>query len=190
VACWRRGGLAQCVALVPRHPLTSCLYYPPALSLTAEAAKKGSRSVVAKYALRRKADMKIDPKVVEQFGTGRLLAVISSRPGQSGRADGYVLEGQELEFYSRKIQGEPPLSQPAGESGERRERAGMVRATSVGLASMVMHSPPTTTPTSLPSYTPPPFQPASPARPSKPPAAASRGRTRDLGVESRASATR
>jgi len=32
-----------------------------------------------------------------------LLAVISSRAGQCGRADGYVLEGKELEFYRRKI---------------------------------------------------------------------------------------
>uniref|UniRef100_A0A2K5PNA6 40S ribosomal protein S8 n=1 Tax=Cebus imitator TaxID=2715852 RepID=A0A2K5PNA6_CEBIM len=28
---------------------------------------------------------------------------IASRPGQCGRADGYVLEGKELEFYLRKI---------------------------------------------------------------------------------------
>lgn len=32
-----------------------------------------------------------------------ILASISSRPGQSGRADGYILEGKELEFYLRKI---------------------------------------------------------------------------------------
>ncbi|XP_017396190.1 40S ribosomal protein S8 [Cebus imitator] len=30
-------------------------------------------------------------------------ACIASRPGQCGRADGYVLEGKELEFYLRKI---------------------------------------------------------------------------------------
>lgn len=30
-------------------------------------------------------------------------ACIASRPGQCGRADGYILEGKELEFYSRKI---------------------------------------------------------------------------------------
>jgi small subunit ribosomal protein S8e len=30
--------------------------------------------------------------------------VISSRPGQSGRADGYILEGKELEFYSKKLE--------------------------------------------------------------------------------------
>ena len=45
----------------------------------------------------------IDAKVTEQFGTQRLLACIGSRPGQSGRADGYILEGKELEFYSKKI---------------------------------------------------------------------------------------
>merc|ERR1712060_836701 len=32
-----------------------------------------------------------------------LLAAISSRAGQCGRADGYVLKGKELEFYRRKI---------------------------------------------------------------------------------------
>ena len=32
-----------------------------------------------------------------------LLACISSRPGQSGRSDGYILEGKELEFYLKKL---------------------------------------------------------------------------------------
>jgi len=32
-----------------------------------------------------------------------LLACVASRPGQSGRCDGYILEGKELEFYVRKI---------------------------------------------------------------------------------------
>ena len=31
-------------------------------------------------------------------------AKISSRPGQSGRCDGYVLEGKELDFYIKKMQ--------------------------------------------------------------------------------------
>merc|ERR1712127_464930 len=43
-------------------------------------------------------------KVAEQFNSGRLLACISSRPGQSGRLDGYVLEGKELEFYRKKLE--------------------------------------------------------------------------------------
>ena len=51
----------------------------------------------------RKKNRVIDAKVSEQFGTQRLLACISSRPGQSGRADGYILEGKEPEFYSKKI---------------------------------------------------------------------------------------
>ena len=52
----------------------------------------------------RQKDRIIDPKVVEQFSQQRLLACISSRPGQSGRADGYILEGKELEFYTKKIE--------------------------------------------------------------------------------------
>ena len=43
------------------------------------------------------ADAKIDPLLESQFAAGRLYAAISSRPGQSGRADGYILEGKELE---------------------------------------------------------------------------------------------
>ncbi|KAH8828161.1 ribosomal protein S8e/ribosomal biogenesis NSA2 [Flagelloscypha sp. PMI_526] len=51
----------------------------------------------------RKKDAKIDPLLEHQFAAGRLYAAISSRPGQSGRADGYILEGRELEFYLRKL---------------------------------------------------------------------------------------
>lgn len=39
----------------------------------------------------------------EQFVTGRLLAQLLSRPGQSGRADGKILEGPELAFYTKMI---------------------------------------------------------------------------------------
>ena len=45
------------------------------------------------------AGQKLDQKLADQFNTGHLLACISSRPGQSGRIDGYLLEGKELEFY-------------------------------------------------------------------------------------------
>jgi len=51
----------------------------------------------------KKKEAKIDPLLESQFAAGRLYAAISSRPGQSGRADGYVLEGKELEFYLRKL---------------------------------------------------------------------------------------
>ena len=74
----------------------------------------------------RKPRAKVDPHVEEQFLAGRLLgrdsagtamshaiahstlslpspACVSSRPGQSGRCDGYILEGRELEFYQKKL---------------------------------------------------------------------------------------
>jgi len=51
----------------------------------------------------RKEGAKVDPMLDEQFTTGRLYAILASRPGQSGRADGYIIEGKELEFYVRKI---------------------------------------------------------------------------------------
>jgi len=51
----------------------------------------------------KKKDAKIDPLLDSQFAAGRLYAAISSRPGQSGRSDGYILEGKELEFYLRKL---------------------------------------------------------------------------------------
>jgi len=45
----------------------------------------------------------VDQALDEQFATGRLYACISSRPGQCGRCDGYILEGDELAFYLKKL---------------------------------------------------------------------------------------
>ncbi|QRV94088.1 ribosomal protein S8e [Ceratobasidium sp. AG-Ba] len=73
----------------------------PAEKPESEEVKK-SRSVVRKIEERKK-NAKIDPLLESQFAAGRLYAAISSRPGQSGRADGYILEGRELEFYLRKL---------------------------------------------------------------------------------------
>ncbi|XP_010519957.1 PREDICTED: 40S ribosomal protein S8-1 [Tarenaya hassleriana] len=53
---------------------------------------------------KRQSNRSLDPHIEDQFTSGRLLACISSRPGQCGRADGYILEGKELEFYMKKIQ--------------------------------------------------------------------------------------
>ena len=52
----------------------------------------------------RNADRTIEQAVDDQFATGRLYACISSRPGQCGRADGFIIEGKELEFYVRRMQ--------------------------------------------------------------------------------------
>jgi len=63
---------------------------------------KQSKSVLAKIAKRADARV-LDPNLNSQFDTGRLLACVSSRPGQCGRCDGFVLEGKELEFYVKRM---------------------------------------------------------------------------------------
>eukprot|EP01066_Platyproteum_vivax_P020310 Platyproteum_vivax@DN8216_c0_g1_i1.p1 len=47
---------------------------------------------------------KLDTLFIEQFNSGRLMACLSSRPGQVGRADGYILEDLELQFYKKKTE--------------------------------------------------------------------------------------
>merc|ERR1712193_202580 len=56
-----------------------------------------------KAAISRAENSAVENDLNSQFLQGKLLAKISSRPGQSGRADGYILEGKELEFYSKKL---------------------------------------------------------------------------------------
>ena len=57
-----------------------------------------------KKSLNNKQDVSlVPPHDSHSASLGRVLASISSRPGQCGRSDGYVLEGKELEFYLRKI---------------------------------------------------------------------------------------
>jgi small subunit ribosomal protein S8e len=67
-----------------------------------EEAKK-SKSVEKKQETRTKASGKVESTIEKQFEAGRLFAVVASRPGQSGRVDGYILEGEELAFYQRAI---------------------------------------------------------------------------------------
>ncbi|KAF2214631.1 hypothetical protein CERZMDRAFT_110241 [Cercospora zeae-maydis SCOH1-5] len=64
---------------------------------------KKSKSVETKQAVRHKAAGKVEAPIERQFEAGRLYAVVASRPGQSGRVDGYILEGEELAFYQRAI---------------------------------------------------------------------------------------
>ncbi|KAG1146360.1 hypothetical protein G6F37_001531 [Rhizopus arrhizus] len=108
----------------------------------ATSAEKKSKSVEKKIAARA-ATSAIDPLLNDQFNAGRLYAVIASRPGQSGRCDGYILEGKELEFYLRKIKSAEEqkvtknpmrnlrieklvLNISVGESGDRLTRAAKV----------------------------------------------------------------
>jgi len=78
-------------------------HYGIVLGKKAKKGETGAETTVSKSAKKRQEGRVIDPKLEEQFGSGRLYAAISSRPGQSGRADGYLLEGPELEFYLKKM---------------------------------------------------------------------------------------
>lgn len=72
----------------------------------AAAAKKGKKEITKAMKLKQARRLKghtLEDKLVEQFGNGKLYACISSRPGQVGKADGYILEGEELEFYLKKL---------------------------------------------------------------------------------------
>jgi len=71
---------------------------------TAEAPKEVVKSSKVKEKLaKRRKDHKLDVHLEEQFTAGRLYAAVASRPGQSGRCDGYLLEGEELAFYVKKL---------------------------------------------------------------------------------------
>ena len=65
--------------------------------------EKKSKAVEKKQGERFTTQGKVEAALEKQFEAGRLYAVVSSRPGQSGRVDGYVLEGEELAFYQRQL---------------------------------------------------------------------------------------
>ena len=69
----------------------------------ARATQKRSGHVKATLK-HRGAERKIEQKLADQFNSNQLLACIASRPGQSGRLDGYILEGRELDFYTKKLE--------------------------------------------------------------------------------------
>jgi small subunit ribosomal protein S8e len=69
---------------------------------TTGEVKTNSKKVTKKLA-KRCATRSIEQHLKDQFNTGRILARISSRPGQVGRCDGYILEGAELDFYLKKM---------------------------------------------------------------------------------------
>jgi small subunit ribosomal protein S8e len=74
---------------------------------TGEEKKSGHVAAKLKHRL---AAQRLDPAIEEQFNAGRLLGCISSRPGQTGRCDGYILEADELAFYKKKNRKEKKLN--------------------------------------------------------------------------------
>ncbi|KAM5382381.1 hypothetical protein ACJA88_004176 [Fusarium oxysporum] len=91
---WGSEGLTRKtrVIAVAYHPSNNELVRTNTLTKSAvvQAARLSSRG-------------KVESAIEKQFEAGRLYAVVSSRPGQSGRVDGYILEGEELAFYQRKL---------------------------------------------------------------------------------------
>ena len=73
----------------------------PGEAIEAEHGKRSNH--VTRRMTKDRENRFVDPAVEAQFVQGRLLACIASRPGQSGRCDGYILEGKELEFYAKKL---------------------------------------------------------------------------------------
>jgi small subunit ribosomal protein S8e len=64
---------------------------------------KASASLKRKWAHRAKTH-KIEKAIEDQLKLGRVLARLSTRPGQNGRADGVLLEGAELQFYLKRLE--------------------------------------------------------------------------------------
>lgn len=69
---------------------------------TATEDVKQSGHVKSKIKSRQKG-RSLDPTLDQQMGSGRLLAKVTSRPGQCGRCDGVILEGPELVFYQKMM---------------------------------------------------------------------------------------
>ena len=69
----------------------------------AEADLSGKSEQVRNKLKARQANRTLEASLDHQFAAGRLYAKITSRPGQTGRCDGYILEGKELQFYQRMM---------------------------------------------------------------------------------------
>jgi len=63
---------------------------------------KASATLKRKWAFRAQSH-KMEKAIEDQLKVGRVLARLSTRPGQGGRADGVLLEGAELQFYLKKL---------------------------------------------------------------------------------------
>jgi len=67
------------------------------------AKHRPSGAMLKKWRLRNVSRV-LEAAISEQFEKGRLYAKVSTSPGQCGSADGYILEGEELAFYVKKMQ--------------------------------------------------------------------------------------
>ena len=68
---------------------------------TIDLAEKSEK--VQKKLKGRQQGRTLEDALDQQFASGRILAKVTSRPGQTGRCDGYILEGKELAFYQKQM---------------------------------------------------------------------------------------
>lgn len=67
------------------------------------AKHRPSGALLKKWRLRN-ATRVLEAAISEQLEKGRIYAKVATSPGQCGSADGYILEGEELAFYVKKMQ--------------------------------------------------------------------------------------
>merc|ERR1711976_171557 len=94
----------NCLVSIDANPVRTWYKTRYDVELSSKRAKDEAATATstAKAKKAKKAPV-LQQALAEQFNSGRLMACISSRPGQSGRVSGYILEGKELEFYLRKL---------------------------------------------------------------------------------------
>jgi small subunit ribosomal protein S8e len=103
----------NCIVMVDAAPFKSWYEHHYGVEVGKKRAKKAdddeeekdqkkSPSLLKKLAARQKT-RSLASNIGDGFNAGRLYACVSSRPGQVGRCDGYILEGKELDFYVQKI---------------------------------------------------------------------------------------
>jgi Ribosomal protein S8e len=84
---------SSCTNTARGHSALAPLSHPvpvPASTFVHQA----SNHVQRKLKERARTHKKLEQLLADQFSTGRLYACVSSRPGQCGRCDGYILEGE------------------------------------------------------------------------------------------------
>ena len=97
------------IVLIDAHPFKTWYegHYGVKIGLKGKAAENVdlssvSKQIAAKFK-KRQSDRTLEEALDNQFASGRILAKITSRPGQTGRCDGYILEGPELAFYQKQL---------------------------------------------------------------------------------------
>lgn len=95
----------NCIVQIDGNPFKQYYLkqYGEVLGKPTEDEEKVSARVQAKREKRKAMAPALQDNLRNQYRTGRLYACLTSRPGQCGRADGYVLEGAELDFYLNKL---------------------------------------------------------------------------------------